>query len=109
MKAKRSVKEGDVVGRLKVLEIIRPTFYATARVRCECGTVKTVQLQQLFRGTQSCGCLKKEVMRARGKQLAEGGRAAVAVKKAQKAVNKRESKALKKLPPAWKPWEDITD
>jgi hypothetical protein len=58
---KKNIKEGDLVGRLRVLEIIPPTFYATARVRCECGIVKMVQLQQLFRGTKSCGCLRREL------------------------------------------------
>lgn len=60
-----------VFGRLTVIEE-GPTRHW--RVKCECGTVKTVSKHDLFRGmTKSCGCLTREATIKRNKETATRG------------------------------------
>lgn len=58
------VFEGDIFGRLTVLGFshIDTRWRRHYKVRCECGSEKTVQGTLLRSGnTKSCGCLLKEV------------------------------------------------
>jgi len=59
--------------RLTVLRVL-PGKHRRAEVRCECGTEKTVFLDSVLSGhTKSCGCLQRELGRARGKANATHG------------------------------------
>jgi len=59
---------GQRVGRLLVVSRAPgdPRYAARWRCHCDCGTVKVIAGTELRRGdAQSCGCLQKEVQRAR--------------------------------------------
>jgi hypothetical protein len=58
-----TVAIGDVYGYLTVLEVERG-HDARARVRCICGTEKTISRGNL-RGTRSCGCQKSALVASR--------------------------------------------
>jgi hypothetical protein len=60
MGAWRKIVPGQVYGRLTVLIKMRHLV----KVKCSCGTVKTIKHDHLGRSTNSCGCLKREVSRA---------------------------------------------
>lgn len=59
----RDAYKGRKYGRFEVLSVDRPAGgVRQARVKCECGTIKTVRLGHLTSGaTQSCGCLAREL------------------------------------------------
>lgn len=59
---------GHTYNRLTVLNETSPTQYPRKWVcRCECGTVKNILGASLRGGlTQSCGCLNKEILSAKG-------------------------------------------
>lgn len=70
--AKRQALVGAVFGRLTLAEqapnVLRSNGKTLAawHCRCECGNTTTVLLQQMKNGhTLSCGCIRKEVARAR--------------------------------------------
>lgn len=51
-------------GRITVLRIVGkegPKNTLLAECKCDCGTVKTMRVTYLSEGTQSCGCLVKEI------------------------------------------------
>jgi len=57
---------GEKIGRLTVIERSENIFSKSGKpttrwlCRCECGNIKIVRADCLGRGTNSCGCLKKE-------------------------------------------------
>lgn len=64
----RIIKAGSKFGRLMVLEILPLVAYSQkrAKVRCDCGTIKIIQVSSLPSGhTRSCGCLRKEETKKR--------------------------------------------
>lgn len=59
---------GQVFGRLKVIADAAPSLHGSRRNEClcQCGNTKIVQSAHLRAGlTRSCGCLRREVTRAR--------------------------------------------
>lgn len=59
---------GDVFGRLTILELIATSHDvpSLARVHCECGEERIVHRVNLRVGvTRSCGCIRREQLRAR--------------------------------------------
>lgn len=65
----RSNREGKVFGRLTVFEDLGPDGNGNRwwGCQCECGTKVAVRSRELDRGhTQSCGCLKREVLSKSG-------------------------------------------
>jgi hypothetical protein len=64
MPAPRIVYVGERYGRLAVTQQRNPGE-ADVRVRCDCGTEKSVPFKNLGRGTNSCGCLFTERLIAR--------------------------------------------
>lgn len=54
---------GETIGRLKVIDRVAGT--PAWRCRCECGAEVVKTTKNLRRGTRSCGCLQKEIARAR--------------------------------------------
>lgn len=57
---------GERFGRLLVTALGPPNKHRKADVVCDCGTTKTVDAQNLKTGaTKSCGCLRREVSKAR--------------------------------------------
>lgn len=63
---------GDRLGRLTILELKKnynsASTWTKIQVKCDCGTVKWVTYTNLQAGhTRSCGCLKKEQLRAKRK------------------------------------------
>lgn len=65
------IKIGDVFGRLTVVSRAENNKYGAVRWNCACicGGVSTVYAGNLGRGTQSCGCLQLETMRANGRRV----------------------------------------
>lgn len=61
------VNPGDKFGRLTIIKEIDGTRYSRRILcKCDCGKNKVVDLTALISGnTQSCGCLKKELVRAK--------------------------------------------
>lgn len=61
---------GSVVGRWTVLRETQKNGKRYYECRCECGTVKEVYYLSLERGASlSCGCLRRELSRAKGVDL----------------------------------------
>ena len=68
MKKKRTLKPGDKINRLTVVKLshIGSHYRAYYIFRCDCGTEKVILGSGVASGnTKSCGCLSKEVKRAR--------------------------------------------
>ena len=65
MKKKYFINAGDRFGRLTVIELCKDKRnYSVCLCRCECGNEKICYPQNLVKGvTQSCGCLRKEIVR----------------------------------------------
>jgi hypothetical protein len=55
---------GDRHGRLTLLEFIPGGKHPKVRCRCDCGTEKVIQRDNLGR-THSCGCIKREMLQAK--------------------------------------------
>lgn len=79
MKIKKSIKIGEVFGRLIVLKEVEPHItpngkkYRKVLVKCKCGNKKEVIYQHLKRGlTKSCGCLQKEIVKKQKSNLIHG-------------------------------------
>jgi hypothetical protein len=53
---------GQRSGRLVVLRFSRRFGRRAWLCRCDCGTEKIIQNNNLSRNTNSCGCLKKEMI-----------------------------------------------
>jgi hypothetical protein len=62
-------KAGDRYWRLTILEQVPgPAGMRSYRVRCDCGTIKTVRGNAMHRnGTKSCGCIRLNNLRPRAK------------------------------------------
>lgn len=61
---------GQKIGRLTFLEYVERTEQGNARwrVRCDCGTECIVTAANVIHGsTRSCGCIRVEMLKARGK------------------------------------------
>lgn len=54
---------GRIFGRLTVLERIDGRKW---KCQCSCGTIKVVARSNLYHSTRSCGCLRSELLRAKG-------------------------------------------
>lgn len=68
MKKRAEESINEVFGRVRVLYIVEKEVGKDTKVmcRCMCGNEKEIILNQLRRGrTQSCGCLRREVMSKR--------------------------------------------
>lgn len=68
MVAKSSIEIGDVIGRLTLIKRLPRKTYTTTRwlCQCSCGTQKDVAQIQLVAGkVRSCGCLRRDVWRAK--------------------------------------------
>ena len=58
---KHPVRQGDVFGRLTVLEVFPGGSNSRVRVLCECGVGRVVRRDHLPSGrSRSCGCLNRE-------------------------------------------------
>lgn len=58
---------GDIIGRLTVIEILE-VDHANKRLvlcKCECGSTVTTRMNNLGRKTNSCGCLRADLIKAR--------------------------------------------
>lgn len=65
-----SLEIGTKVGRWTILEETRKEGKKHYRCRCDCGNVREVYYSTLEKGkSQSCGCLRAELIRARAENL----------------------------------------
>ncbi len=68
---------GQHFGRLVVLGETDPVKHKRRVLcRCDCGTVKAIRVEMVFRGQQSCGCLRNELTGRRAKAFRRHGEAA---------------------------------
>lgn len=67
--ASKTMKPGDVFGRLTLLEVGKPpgTYRYAGVFRCDCGTVSAIRLDGIASGAVvSCGCYRLEVTTSHG-------------------------------------------